>query len=216
MAMSPMRLGKKPLVQSIVFPAGVTGIGERARENSDVIGSIVFPPSCTAFGQGLFENCKSLGTISLPAGCLATECAFSSTPGRWRMVRSRVGCTAISNRRFAAVRVRQARLSLRGVRAWEGRGLGVPPEGEHGSCWLWNRRFCVLAVRLAHAGDVRRWLCVTFGAHRVGICAALAFVTLPSKLKSIGDCALGWCTALATMAVPIGQRRVLSEPDRGD
>jgi hypothetical protein len=70
-AMSRLRLGEKTAVTLVVFPAGVTAIGEEALEGFKVLESVLFPTGCTAVGDGGLRGCSNLKTISFPAGCRA-------------------------------------------------------------------------------------------------------------------------------------------------
>jgi hypothetical protein len=72
-AMSEALLGEKAVVKSIVFPAGITAIGEEALRWFIALEWVVFPESCTAFSVHALANCKSLRAISLPTGYKAIE-----------------------------------------------------------------------------------------------------------------------------------------------
>jgi hypothetical protein len=76
-AMSQAQLGDAKLANSVVFPVGVTAIGEGALYEFDAIESVVFPAGCIDIGKEAFAGCTALKAISLPAGCKATgEYAF--------------------------------------------------------------------------------------------------------------------------------------------
>jgi hypothetical protein len=65
-------------VTSIVFPAGVTAIGDKTPYRFGALESVVFPAGCTVFGSWPFAYCKSLKAVSLPAGSLSTFVRFPS------------------------------------------------------------------------------------------------------------------------------------------
>jgi cell division protein FtsB len=58
-AVSRAQLGDAWRVQSVVFPSGVTAIGEKALYRFEVPESVAFPAGCIRFGFEAFAHCKS-------------------------------------------------------------------------------------------------------------------------------------------------------------
>jgi hypothetical protein len=65
-------------VKLIVFPPGITAIGESALSEFGTLESVVFPASCTMLGESACQGCKALKAVSIPVGCKAIgECVFA-------------------------------------------------------------------------------------------------------------------------------------------
>jgi hypothetical protein len=62
-ALSEALLGGRTQTRSIVFPAGVTAIGDGALKGFEHLESVAFPASCTAFGHSGLVGCRNLQTL---------------------------------------------------------------------------------------------------------------------------------------------------------
>jgi hypothetical protein len=94
--MSQAQFDDAGLVKEVVFPVGVTAIGEKALYTFEALESGVFPAGCVDVGGLAFAQCTALKAISLPVGCKATgEWAFYGCRALVSMTIP-VGCTTIS------------------------------------------------------------------------------------------------------------------------
>jgi hypothetical protein len=99
-AMSQAQMGDARHVKSVVFPVGVTAIGEEALYDFEALESVVFSAGCIDVGDCAFAGCKALKAISLPVGCKATgERAFGGCRSLVS-VTIPAGCSTISRRCF--------------------------------------------------------------------------------------------------------------------
>jgi hypothetical protein len=201
-AMSQAQLGKRALVKSIVFPAGITAIGWRALKGLEALESVVFPVGCTVFGAESLQGCKSLKAVSLPAGCKATGVHAFSGCSSLTSVTIPVGCMVISAGSFfecaslTGVEVPKSCIRV-GDGAFIASGLKqvMIPDGCEVENWAFHRCRFLTTVTIGTG-------CTTIGRATFRDCTALARVTLPSTLKSIGTSAFRECPALATIAIP--------------
>jgi hypothetical protein len=92
--MSRARLGETKLVKSVVFPVGVTAIGEQALYKFEALESVVFTSGCVAFGEMAFAGCKALKAISLPVWCKAIGMYAFLGCESLRTISFPVGCKA--------------------------------------------------------------------------------------------------------------------------
>ncbi|MEE0997448.1 MAG: leucine-rich repeat domain-containing protein, partial [Paludibacteraceae bacterium] len=53
-------------LSSVVIPASVTAIGDRAFDGCSSLSSVVIPDSVTTIGDDAFEGCSSLSCVTLP------------------------------------------------------------------------------------------------------------------------------------------------------
>jgi hypothetical protein len=205
-AMSQALLGGKATVQSVVFPAGVTALGEKALAEFEVLESITIQTGCRLGNQAL-AGCKSLKAVSLPTDCSETGAYAFLGCSSLVMVEIPFGCKAISEGAFlrcaslASVRIPRG-CTLVGNRAFM--ACSLKEVGTPSCCQIADFAFFACAsLRRVRIGAG----CTTIGANAFCNCSALASVTLPSTLKSVNYCAFGRCTALATIAFPNGCRR---------
>jgi hypothetical protein len=198
--MSRSRLGKKSVVKSVVFPAGVTAIGERALAEFCVLESVVFPAGCTAFDSGAFHSCTSLRAVGFPAGCRGIGGhAFCRCKSLASAVIP-VGCTTIGKSSFfecsslTSVRIPDGRTSIGGSAfAWSSLKRVIIP----GDCEIGHWAFhCCRSLVVVEIGAG----CTTIGTMTFCGCTALAWVMLPSTVKSIGKRAFENCRALGANA----------------
>jgi hypothetical protein len=196
------QLGEKAAVKSIVFPARVTAVGERALAGFEALESVVFRVNCKAFGSWAFGNCESLKAVSLPAGCQATGYAAFWGCSSLASITIPSGCTTISD---YSLRWCSALTSVQipkgchrvGHRAFVASALEqvVIPDGcQIGQAALMSCR-SLTTVRI---GTV----CAMIECEAFSGCTALATVTLPSTLQSIGMYAFEDCRAPATIVIP--------------
>jgi hypothetical protein len=226
-AMSQATLGEKELVKSVVFPPGVTAIGEKALMSFGALESVVFPASCTVIRKGAFEGCKTLKALSIPLGCRATgKRAFA---GCRSLVSAMipVRCTVISDGSFhgcsslESVRI-PVGCALIGYCAFWFSGLkevAIPDgcridEGAFAQCAALRKVSigpgCSSIGRSAF-DQCDALTTVTIGLGCASIsdwafdrCSRLASVMLPKTVRSIGAYGFGMCLSLATIAIPKG------------
>jgi hypothetical protein len=203
-AMSQALLGERAEVKSVVFPAGVTAIGEKAVEEFGVLESVVFPAGCTNFGKYAFYHCVNLEAVSLPTGCKATGVYAFCCCCALATVTLPMGCTTISEGSFyectslanvwfptGCTLIGNDALSRSGLKR-----VVVP-----GGCEIGKSAFdsCrSLTTVTVGAG------CTTIERSAFRGCAALVTVTLPSTLKVIGRHAFYGCPLLTTVEIPKG------------
>lgn len=66
-------------IESIVLPAGLTGIGEYAFDYCSNLASVTFPTSLVEIGERAFSHCEALPSVTLPNSVLLIgEAAFES------------------------------------------------------------------------------------------------------------------------------------------
>jgi hypothetical protein len=66
MAMGREQAGDGAMVKSVVFPAGVTAIGEKALHLFGVLESVVGAARCVVVGREALAYCQSLKVVSSP------------------------------------------------------------------------------------------------------------------------------------------------------
>jgi hypothetical protein len=165
-AMSQARLGDATLVKSVVFPVGLTAIGEKALYQFEAIELVVFPASCIRIGDFAFAGCTALKAISFPVGCKATgEHAFSGC-GSLVSVTIPAGCSMISRRCFSRS------TSITEVRFPNGLRL-IEEQAFHWSA--------LKEVALPDGCEVAKWA--------FWQCEALTKVMIGSRCRSVGESA---------------------------
>jgi hypothetical protein len=190
------------LVKSVVFPPGVTAIGERALYEFEALESVVFPAGCIDFGQEAFEGCKALKVVSLPVGCKATGYRAFHLCKSLVGVTIPAGCVTISGKCFelssslTEVRFPDG-LKLSGDDAfWECALREVTlPDGCQIGAWAFYR--CRRLTKVAIGRDCRS---ITLSAFRE--CGALTILTIGDGLTSIGEYAFSGCSLLASVTLP--------------
>ena len=55
-------------LDNLIFPDGMTGIGDCTFEDRHSLSSITIPDSVTEIGEGAFAGCSSLTSITVPNG----------------------------------------------------------------------------------------------------------------------------------------------------
>jgi hypothetical protein len=230
-AMSQAQLGDAKVVKSVVFPPGVTAIGDEALFQFEALESVVLPASCILLGWEAFAECKALKAVSLPVRCEATgHSAFADCES---LVNALIpaGCVMVSDGCFwystslAAVRFPDG-LTRIGDHAFFSCALKevTVPDG----CQIGDWAFvgCKYLTKLVIGRS-----CTSIGAYAFSKCAALtkltvgngcasicvgAFlgcgalttVTFGEGLTSIGDRAFGRCVALAAVTLPASVRSI--------
>jgi hypothetical protein len=223
--MSRAQLGDANLVKSVVFPVGVTAIGEWGLLNFEAVESVAFPAGCINFGGQAVAGCRALRAISLPVGCKGTgESAFCgcsslmsvTIPAGWSTI-SRAcfqGCTSLMEVRFPEG------LRLIGDCSFYQCALKevALPDG----CEVAQFAFCLCkALTTVIIGSGCRSIdkyalcecgaltsvtigvgCTSIGRGAFQNCEALTTVTIEDGLKSIGGNAFGNCARLASVTLP--------------
>jgi hypothetical protein len=212
--MSQTQLGDGAVVKSIVFPVGVTAIGEQALRGFEVLESVVFPANCSVFDTYCLYSCRSLRAVLLQVGCTATGVGAFCCCSSLTSVTIPVGCSMISDWSFARCHsLRSVSIPnscvLVGSNAFLCSGLRhvVIPEGcEIGkSAFQWCQSLATVTIGTG---------CTKIEDYAFLGCTVLALVALPSTLMSIGQWTFGNCPELATIAIPKGCR-VNGDPFQG-
>jgi hypothetical protein len=207
-AMSQAQMADAKLARLVVFPCGVTAIGEWALHNFAALELVVFPASCIDFGMSAFEGCKALRAISLPAGCKAT--------GEWAIagcsslvsVAIPAGCTTISSGCFSGS------TSLTGVRFPNGlrligewafygsalKEIALPDGCEVAKCAFGR---CKALTKVMIGSD-----CCSIGESAFRDCIALVSVTIGVGCLSIGQGVFAHCGALTTVTIEDGLKSI--------
>jgi hypothetical protein len=226
-AMSEARLGNQWEVTSIIFPLGVTAIGESALNGFGALESVVFPAGCTVFGESALRDCGALRAVCLPGGCKAVgrlafagcsslvsatfpvgcaainECSFRSCSALQK-VRIPQGCTVIGRNAFSQSGLKEVAIP-EGCRVDEGAFLGcaslrsvtIGPNCSSIGGWAFQKCEALTTVVIGSG-------CTSIGEYAFSWCSHLAWVTLPSTVQSIGAFGFCQCTRLATIAIPNG------------
>ena len=192
-----------PQLTSIIIPASVTYIGQRAFSGCDALKSVVLPPDLSVLQRGVFSHCENLETITLPDFLTSiNRSAFEY-------------CYALKNISFPAP------LSVIEEAAFEYSGLtSVILPATLNSVEHFAFSYC---KNLAHVEIQNPYMWMgdnvfsdnesitsfefpegmTHIARSVlGRCENLVSVTLPSTLVSIGQGAFSSCKALTSIQLP--------------
>jgi hypothetical protein len=184
--MSRVLLGEEACVKSVVFPAGVTAIGDRALQEFGILESVVFPPTCTKFGYYAFYGCRSLKAISLSAGTKHTGVSAFEGCRALASVEIPAGCVTIGGRSFwgcTSVRVVKIPSGCKiGAGAFQGcsfERVAIPDGCEIGaSVFQGCRSLTVVTIGVG---------CEKIGVSSFYDCAALATVTIGTGCTTIED-----------------------------
>jgi hypothetical protein len=223
-AKTEAQLRYRKMVRSIVFPSGVTAIGESALMGFEVLESIVFPASCTVIRKTAFEGCQGLKEVSLRPGCKATgEYAFAGCTsiasvtipngcgavnggsfrfsGSLMLVRIPDGCTRIGSFAFWRSGLKEvvtpAGCQIEPYAFWQCKALTRVSVGcDCTALGEWAFEGCGALTTVSTGSG-----CIQIGDYAFGSCSLLASVTLPSSVQWIGAFTFRRCASLTVIAI---------------
>jgi hypothetical protein len=214
-------------VKSVVFPWGVTAIGERALYYFEALESVMFPVGCSAFGKIALDGCEALKAVSIPVGCKATGHRAFAECKSLANVLVPAGCVTISDFCFTnsssltGVKFPDGLTLIGEFAFWRGslREVVIPDGCRIGgsafsSCYSLTKvtvgRGCT-SIGNGAFSDCEALVTVTIGEGLTSIgdfafadCGLLAAMTLPSSVQGIGKGGFQNCRSLATIAIPNG------------
>jgi hypothetical protein len=187
-------LGGNYCVDSVIIPAGVTGIGSFAFNEARLLTSITIPAGVTSIGDYAFFNAVSLTSITIPATVTSIgEYAFTSTTALNSIVvdSENITFSSIADVLFN----KDATTLIRYPSGKSGTSYSIPSGITRIGSGAFSGSVSLTSITIPTG--------VTNIESNTFIYATkLSSINIPSSVRSIGDSAFAYASSLASVRIP--------------
>ena len=168
-------------ISQIVFPEGLTSIGQYAFRGCKYVASVTIPEGVTSIGGSAFRECSSLVSVTIPEGVTSiggyalSDCSSLTSVTIPEGVTSIEGYMFYNCTRLLSVTIPSSVTSI------------------GGSAFLWC--FSLMNVTIPEG-------VTSIGNEAFSSCQSITSVTIPSSVTSIGSLAFSGMNSLASVTIP--------------